>query len=445
MLRAPNVGLRHLCRCCLIAIVAVIVEPSLTSIAAAKSCEPSPVQPSTDQRDRVLEQARAAARSARLAEARALFHWLAERQTTDQEAWLGLSLVNAWDGCLEQAERGFRYLLSLDPRDVEARAGLIDVLTWQADWQQAWENLEAGLALDSHAPSLLYRHARLTYWSGDAPLALERLELAMRYGANDAEAKLLRRRLFLDQVRTLMRIDAFPAGYPNVYTWGMQALHRVKRFELTAGTTLYRHSGGNEDMMVDGRHSVGVVYHPAIATTTGLSVGFGAPARWVPDAEVRAWTNFPLVRRFSGFFSYALWRYGDHKSVHIFAPALGYTVHDDFSLELRWWSSYVVLHTQPRAGDSPKSGLVHSVGLLGRVRLAPELTVGATYTYGTQLDENPIISRLFPLRSHVASFFSDWALGFHYGIQPLVGFERRRAPNSAVYVLSSELGVYWRW
>jgi len=439
MLRAPNARFRSIMR------RSVIVHALLASEAAATPCEPVRVQPDSEQRDKVLERAREAAHSGRLAEARSLFHWLTERNPTDQEAWLGLSLVNAWDGCHEQAEGGFRYLLQRNARDVEARAALIDVLTWRAEWPRVWEQLDAGLALDPNAPALLYRQAKLTFWSGDASLARARLQLAVRNGAHEPEVKFLGRQLFLDQLRTFMRVDTFPAGYPNIYSWGMHALHRLNRFEIMLGTSLYRHSGGREDMMVDGRHHAGLLYHPAMATSVGVSVGFGSPARWVPDLEARLWTVFPLVKTFSGFFSYAIWQYGQHKSVHIFAPALGYTIRDELSLELRWWSSYVALHTPPQVGDAPRTGLVHSIGLLGRVRLAPELTVGATYTYGTQLDENPIISRLFPLRSHVASFFSDWALAFHYGIQPQLGFERRQAPHTAVHILSGEMGVYWRW
>jgi len=439
MLRATTIGSRVWCMCPAIALAFV------AHLAAAAPCEPSPIEPASKQRDKVLEQAREAVRSERFAEAKSLFHWLTVRQPTDQEAWLGLSLVNAWTGCHTEAKVGFRYLLQLNAHDVEARAALIDVLTWETAWDEVWANLDQGLALDPHAAALLYRQARLTYWSGNAPLALDRLNLAIQYGAHDAEVKTLRHQLYLEQLRTDMRVDSFPTGYSNIYTWDMQALQRIDKFELTLGTTLYRHGGDSENVVVDGRHSLGVQYHPAIATTTGLSVGFGAPAHWVPDFETRVWAMFPLVGTFSGFLSYALWQFGSHKSVHIFAPALAYTIHDDFSLELRWWSSYVVLHTPSRTGDASRTGIVHSIGLLGRARLAPELSVGASYTYGTQLDENPIISELFPLRSHVASFFSDWAMGYHYGVQPGLGFERRSAPYTAVYILSAELGVYWRW
>lgn len=439
MPRATSIGSRLWRLCPTLALAFV------SHLAAGATCEPSPIEPVSEQRDKVLEQARDAARSERFAEARSLFHWLITKQPTDQEAWLGMSLVNAWTGCNTEAKVGFRYMLQLNAHDVEARAGLIDVLTWETAWNQVWTNLDQGLALDPHAYALLYRQARVTYWSGNAPLALERLNLAIRYGAHDAQVKALRHQLYLEQLRTFMRVDSFPTGYSNIYTWGMQALQRTDKFELSLGTTLYRHSGGNEDMIVDGRHSLGVQYHPAMATTTGLGIGFGAPAHWVPDFETRAWAMFPLVSSFSGFISYGLWQYGSHKSVHIFAPALAYTLHDDFSLELRWWSSYVILHEPPRIGDAPRTGVVHSIGLLGRARLAPELSVGASYTYGTQLDENPIISRLFPLRSHITSFFSDWALGYHYGVQPGLGLERRSAPNTTVYILTADLGVYWRW
>jgi len=439
MLRATTIGSRGRC------VRPAIALAFVAHLAAAAPCEPSPIEPASEQRDKVLEQARDAVRSERFVAARSLFHRLTVRQPTDQEAWLGLSLANAWTGCHKEAKAGFRYMLQLNAHDVEARVALIDVLTWETAWNEVRVNLDQGLALDPHAAALLYRQARLTYWSGNAPLALDQLNLAVHYGGHDAEVKALRRQLYLEQLRTVMRVDSFPTGYSNIYTWGMQALQRVDKFELTLGTTLYRHSGGIEDMIVDGRHSLGVQYHPAIATTTGLSVGFGAPAHWVPDFETRVWSMFPLVSTLSGFLSYALWQFGSHKSVHIFAPALAYTIHDDFSLELRWWSSYVVLHTPSRTGDASRTGVVHSIGLLGRARLAPELSVGASYTYGTQLDENPIISQLFPLRSHVASFFSDWAMGNHYGVQPGVSLERRSAPYTAVYILSAELGVYWRW
>jgi len=413
--------------------------------APALTCDPVPVDKPTGNRDQIAARARATARSGRNSEARSLFNWLIEQNPNDQEAWLGISQVNAWDRCLDKAEQGYRILLSRNPRDVEARAGLIDVLMWQSRWDETQANLDEGLGLSPNAPDLLLREAKLTFWSGNATLAADQLDNAVQKGARGEEVKLLRRQVYLEQLRTVMRVDSFPAGYANIYTWGMQALYRAQRFELTLGTILYRHSGGVDPLLIDGRHSAGIVYHPGIGSLAGLSVGFGAPVHFVPTVETKAFALFPVGRVFSGYFAYALWQYGTHKSVHIFAPAFAYSLRDDFHLELRWWTSYVVLHTQPGVGDSARTGLVHSVGLLGRVQLAPDLNVGATYTYGIQLDENPIISRLFPLRSHIAALFSDWVLGDHIGMQPLFGFERRQAPYTVVTILSAEMGVCWRW
>lgn len=356
-----------------------------------------------------------------------------------------MSLVNAWDGCLEQAESGYNLLLTLNPRDAEARAGLIDILTWQGRWDEVLANLEAGVRLNPRNPTLLMRQAKLLYWSGDVTAATDILRQARQQGARGEEVENLRRRLYSDQLRTMMRIDKFPAGYPQVYSWGMQELHRMHRWELSLGTTLFRHSGGGVDSMVDGRHVAGVAYYPGIASSVGLNLGFGSPARYVPTFETKAWALFPLGHLFSGYFAYALWQYGTHKSVHMFAPAVGYTVIDGINIELRWWTSYVVLHAPALAVNSVRTGLVHSVGLFGRVQMVPELAVGASYTYGTQLDENPIIARLFPLRSHVVTLFSDWALDPRMGLQPIVGVERRQSETTAVFIFSGELGVYWRW
>ena len=273
-----------------------------------------------------------------------------------------MSLVNAWDGCLEQAESGYNLLLTLNPRDAEARAGLIDILTWQGRWDEVLANLEAGVRLNPRNPTLLMRQAKLLYWSGDVTAATDILRQARQQGARGEEVENLRRRLYSDQLRTMMRIDKFPAGYPQVYSWGMQELHRMHRWELSLGTTLFRHSGGGVDSMVDGRHVAGVAYYPGIASSVGLNLGFGSPARYVPTFETKAWALFPLGHLFSGYFAYALWQYGTHKSVHMFAPAVGYTVIDGINIELRWWTSYVVLHAPALAVELG----AHGARALGR-------------------------------------------------------------------------------
>lgn len=418
---------------------------TLSRAAAAAPCEPRPVEPPNQDREEVLALARAAAHDGRYSEARSLFYWLVEQRDQDQEAWLGMSLVDAWSGCLDRAEEGFRLLLARNARDTEARAGLIDVLSWKTEWDNAWANVHAGLALDPSSPALLLRESKLLFWSGDATRAADRLRRAEREGATPEDTKPLRSQLYLRQVHSTLRFDAFPAGYADVYTWGLSGLQRAGRFELGVGTLLYRRSGGKTRMLADGRHSVEVRYHPSIGTLLGLSAGFGLPSHWVPTAEGKAWGVFPIGSLFSGFFAYGLMQYGTHKSVHIFAPAFGFSPGDGVHLEARWWTAYVAIHDAPDPSEPLRSGFAHSIGFAGKTRLVPELTLSASYVYGTQLDENPIISRLFPLKSHIATLSASLALNERCGVEPMLGFERRRSTAAAVSIFSAELGAYFRW
>lgn len=433
---------------CLLALGAVIaaVAFAFSPPAAASPCVAAPIKPETEDRDQILAEARAYARSDRYRQARALFRWLIDKQPTDQEAWLGVAQVDAWEGCYGKAEQELRDMLARNPRDLEARAGLIDVLMWEARWDEAATHIERGLAFDAQASALLLRQAKLLYWSGEVARALEVAEHAQRHTPNDEDIRALRRRLYRGQARALARVDSFPSGLPSLYTLGGQGIQRAGKFELSAGTLLYRYTGGGlVDPLVDGRHTFGVLGHPGVGATAGMSVGFGAPAHWVPSFEAKVFASIPVAGRVSGYFAYAWWQYRTNKTVHIFAPALVYSPREDIHLELKWWTSYVVLEPLSENSTALRTGVVHAVGLLGAMRVLPQLTLNASYVYGAQLDENPALSQLFPLRSHVATVFGEWALGNDYGVQPLLGFERRQSPMTVVLILSAETGIYVRW
>ncbi len=431
-----------------LAIAATVLASSPGAVRAdtctdVQAVADGPTRPNTHEGR--LAEARSYAIAGQFPTARGLYQSLIHEDHADQSALLGLALVDAWSGCRENAEREFRQMLEHNARDVEARAGLIDVLMWNAHWDEARGVLEQGLTLDPDSPALLTRQAKVLFWSGDAARAIETADRVERMVPADDDIRALRDKMFLGEVRTYARIDAFPSGYPNLYSAGVQGLQRIRTAELSVGTHVQRYVGAGRSSEADGRHTVGVAVHFGVGVTAGLGVGFGAPAHVVPTSEAKFFVTAPLVSIFTGQFSYSLWEYRDSKAVHIFAPELGLAVHDDVTVLLRWWAAYATLHPPPSASASPQDGLVHTFSLRGVWRPRSRLAIGAAYTYGIQLDENPPTFSLFALRSHIGNVFANWGVNRTFGITANASLERRAGPSSVVLITSFECGAYVRW
>ena len=205
-------------------------------------------------------------------------------------------------------------------------------------------------------------------------------EHAEALAPGDEDIRALRDRLFVGQLRSSIRIDLFPHAYPNLYTATLSGLQYWKQLELGVDAQFIGRFGGTEHAaIVDGLYTASAIYHTHGASSVGLSLGFGAPAHAIPAFAAKGWLLLQIASRWSGFFSYAFWQYHDDKTAHIFAPAIGYALSDSVQLELRWWTSILVL--QPPM-QSSVIDLVNAVS--GRVawRVAAPWVVGMSYTYG---------------------------------------------------------------
>jgi tetratricopeptide (TPR) repeat protein len=392
----------------------------------------------------VFTKARAHAADGDYATARALYRSLVARDTREREARLSLARLDAWEHCYERAEQQYNQLLHEKPGDVEARAGLIDLLMWTERWDEAHTEIEAGFALAPDTPELWQRRARWLRWLGDRAAAMRAADHAEALAPGDEDIRALRDRLFVGQLRSSLRIDLFPHAYPNLYTATLNGLQYWKQLELGVDAQFIGRFGGTErTAIVDGLYTASAIYHTHGASSVGLSLGFGAPAHAIPTFAAKGWLLLQIASRWSGFFSYAFWQYHDDKTAHIFAPAVGYALSDAIQLELRWWTSILVL--QPPM----KSAVIDFVNAIsGRVawRVSAPWVLGMSYTYGPQLDQAPREYTFLHIKSHVVAVFADWLVARSWGLSPLLSFEWRRSANGApAQIYSAEVAAYVRW
>jgi tetratricopeptide (TPR) repeat protein len=415
------------------------------SRARADVCAIASIAPDSNDPARAFAQARDYAQQGDYAKARAMYRWLLVRKPQDRDAALALARVDAWDDCFVQAEQRYRALLHDQPSDIEARVGLIDVLFWSERWDEAGRELEIGFSFTPQAAELWQRRARWLQWSGERPAAAAAAEHAQALAPDDPDIRMLRDRLFPGQARASLRIDAFPHAYPNLYTADIQALQYWKRFDLGVDAQLISRIGGSEAKpVVDGLYTASGAYHAKAGTAAGLSVGFGAPAHAIPAFTVRGWLSVQVASRWSGYLAYSFWQYHNYKSAHIIAPTIGYALNDNVQLELRWWSSFLVLDPPTH---SAMTSPAHAGG--GRVmwRILTPWILGISYTYGRQLDQSPANYEFLRFNSHVLGAFADWTVARDWGVSPSLGFERRKASSSGAVVLiySAEMASYIRW
>jgi tetratricopeptide (TPR) repeat protein len=423
----------------------VCISALAASRAAAEPCSAASIEPTQAEPVAVFAEARAYARDDEYAKARALYLWLLERDAKDREARLALSRLDAWEHCYDRAEKRYRTLLREIPADVEARMGLIDVLMWSERWPEARTELDLGMALTPNSPELWQRRARWLRWSGDRAGAIRAAERAEALAPDDLDTRALRDRLFVGQLRADLRIDVFPHVYPDLYTATIGALQYWKRLELAVDAQVITRTGTvTSQAIVDGLYTATGIYHANGGSSAGVSLGFGAPARAIPAFTAKGWFLLQIASRWSGFFAYSFWQYHNAKTAHIFAPALGYALTDDIQLEVRWWTSYLVLQ-RPMA--SAATALVN--GISGRFtwRVLAPWYIGMSYTYGPQLDQAPTQYTFLHIKSHVFNAYADWLVSRYWGISPLLGFEWRHAQNGAPVALiyTAEVASYIRW
>jgi hypothetical protein len=425
--------------------VLVVCICALPVRVSAAPCTAAKLVPHSTDRAQVFAEARGYTQRGDYAKARALYGWLLAHDAKNRDAQLALAHVDAWDDCVGQAQSRYRGLIAEKSDDVEAREGLIDVLFWSDRWDEAEREIQRGLAGTPAAPGLWQRRARWLQWYGDRVGAREAAEHAQTLAANDPDIRTLRDRLFVGQVRASLRADLFPQPYPSLYTADLQALQYWKRLELGVDAQVISRIGGADaQSVIDGLYTASGIYHLKSGSAAGLSLGFGAPARAIPAFTARGWFLVQIASRWSGYLAYAFWQYHNHKSAHIFAPALGYALSDNVQLELRWWTSYLILE---RPMLSATTAFVHAVGARAMWRILTPWTLGISYTYGPQLDQAPARYEFLRLTSHVFSVFADWLVQREWGISPMIGLERRSSSNGSPVALiySAEVASYIRW
>lgn len=408
------------------------------------SCTSTPARaPQSTDTATLLDQAKAYATQGDYVRARKLYASILARKPDDRDARLGLARNDAWAQCYTHAMEGYRGLLRKNPEDAEARAGLIDVLLWQDRRADAERELSQGLALSQNSAELWQRRAILSLRNDDRQRALAASERALSIAPNDPELRALRQRMYMSMVRTSLRIDAFPADYPNLYRATLQLWHRIGRVELSADALFQDRAGGAlKAPIVDGLYTFGAAYHTGPVATFGVNLGVGAPARSLPRYLARVWLSSNFASRWSAGLSYALWSYGADKTAHIVAPSVAFEPNDDWRFELRGWATWLRVH------DDVNGGQVASVFAVG-VNVGHLLTRGVrlvtAYTYGPQLDHVVLSPDFVRIVSHVLALSADLALGDGLGLQPIVGIEHRQIRERAQWIWSAELGAYMRW
>jgi tetratricopeptide (TPR) repeat protein len=414
--------------------------------ARAEPCKAAPISPDSADREAVFAEAKALVRGGDFPKARALYAWLLEVQPDHHDALLAVARLDVWEACGDRAEVRYRALLARDPRDGEARAGLADVLLWSHRWTEAEAVIQAGLQLDQLDAELWKRRARMLLWTNDVPGAIEAADRGLALVPEDGDLREFRERLYRNQFRVAVHADWYPPGYLDRYHLDLQFMRRWRKFELTAGSLIGRY-GSPEQGIIDARHSITWLQLFDSGVRAGFGFGFGAPARTVPLFEAKAFVVVPLLPRLSGSLTYSLWAYRNDKHLHIFNPALTYELTETFRIDLRGWTTIVVLPPIPEE-DFPVSltDWTQSVSLGAAWDATAATTFGASYTWGPELDQSTTGLDLLRTKAHHVTFFADLRWDYSLGFQPLFAIEWRQVEERDwITILSAELAAYVRF
>lgn len=427
--------------------LSVLLTTARASAAASDPCEPVAIAAPQAAPESVLAQARARIAEGRRVEARSLLAWLVARDPRDREAALALARLDAWDGCYERAAARYSGVVDHNPRDVEARAGLVDVYIWSGAWTDARATIAAGLSLAPDAPELWLRHARLLYWEGERTAAAQAAEHALRAAPHDLEVRTFREKLFVGQVRLAGRFSRYPRGYPSLYTTDLQVQQFWHRIELGASAQLFARAGADLDKpLIDRRYTATLNYYTFWRVTFGLTMAFGEPAKTIPRFEAKPSLFLQLSSRWALFGDYAYWSYRDARTAHIVGSGLGYAPRDDLLLELRAWTSWILLRPPEPEQMKDVKRFVYALGARSTWRPHPRVGLGLGYYYGPQLDQTPASYQFLELTSHIVAASTDWLVSRRWGLQPAVTFERRESATGVIALIyTGELASYLRW
>jgi tetratricopeptide (TPR) repeat protein len=415
--------------------------------ARARPCEAAAISPDSADREAVFAEANALARRGEFPEARALYAWLLEVQPDHHDALLAVARLDIWEACGHRAEDRYRSLLQRDPRDAEARAGLADVLLWSHRWTEADAVIQAGLQLDRRDAELWKRRARMLLWTNDVPGAIEASDQGLELVPDDGELREFRDRLYRTQLRVALHADWYPPNYLDRYQLDFQLMHRWRKFELTLGSQIGRY-GAPDHPIIDARHSITWMRHFDSGVRAGFGFGFGAPARTVPIFEAKAFVVVPLLPRLSGSLTYSLWAYQNDKRLHIWNPALTYELTDTFRIDLRGWTTLVVLPPLEEDFASSPTDWTQAVSVGAAWDATADTMFGASYTWGPELDQDPSGLELLSTKAHHVTLFADlhWDENQKFGFQPLFAIEWRQLRGREwITILSAELAAYVRF
>lgn len=416
------------------------------SQAEAATCRASAIKPQARQKHDMLREAETFAHQHHYADARAIYLFALTRFPGDPEIVEAVARVDSWEGCWALAESEYRTVLAAHPEDEEARGGLVDLLSWQSRWREAEALLAEGEARNPHSATLLSRAARLALWRGDATEAARLADEALKLEPADAELREFRESIVLGTASADLRLDAYPGGYPNVYTYGAAVMQRWHKFEFTVDSHIVQRSGGTlKTDIVDGLRTIGATYHPTYGMLLHLDAGYGNPATAIPQYAAHATFSSTLPLRLTGSLDVTYWAFTLGRDVVIFNPSLAYEVNDDLELAVRWFTAYLSIASGD--GHPFSSNLSHTIDLHGTWRPKKGWSLSGDYAYGAQLEASPTLESIFSYTSHVLAFGVDHVLRRDLGVRGLLGLERRASDTTSevIWIESVEVGGYVRW
>lgn len=400
--------------------------------------------------DAALTEAGAATTPLDRPRARALYLAVLVRDPLDEEAAVGLARTDAADGCFALAAAGARAVLARSPKNVDARMVLADVLVRENRFADARDVVEAGLV---HAPlsvELLARRARLAAWAGDAKTAKRDLSEAARIAPLDPEVAEARDRVVVGLARFGQRVQIFPSGYDDLVTTDAMAMQRFGTWRVELATTVMgrygaareTRSGPQKTTIVDGRPSLGIWKHFANGSYVGGSVGGSAPGVTLPLLALTVSSFVPLGRLVGLHLSTAYWRYAGDRDVSILSPALVVTPADRVEVTARYWMTGIRVRER-----NIGAVVVSSAGARVTYRFDGRTSAAVDYTYGLQLERNPLASELSSLRRHIVTLIGQRLVQRRLGVDLALSLERRENIRTGIAALGPavEVGVSTRW
>jgi hypothetical protein len=419
--------------------------------ARAADCSVSGYAIAAGSRVQALLEAGGLAANGRWPDARAGYLWVLARFPDDPEALAGLARVDAWGGCWALAEKEYASVLQAHPEDADVRAGYADLLMWRGRSVEAERVLAAGLSLDATAPPLLAREARFASWRGDAAQAVRLGDAAERGSPDDDEIRSTRDHFFMGEGRATAHVDYYspPSRYQSVYSFALQALQRVGRFELSAGAQLVDREGGPSGARPahDVRYPIDVVYHPATGWTVGAEVAPAYPAAAVPEIGLRGFLIAPLFGPFDASLSYDFWHFANRTDVHLFNPGVGISLPHELRLDLRAWIAVVT--SPPDANGVRRTEPAGAGGAQLTWSVTSRIDLALSAAYGRELDAATIQVNMLGYLGPSAQLVADWLVRRHFGLRGSVGLQWLQPdspPGAPSFTIASfEVGGYGRW